>query len=240
VEPEQNEKLDDLSRKIASLYIKVKEYVIVSEKLSLGARVSVAALNELRNAFDHCMRVDAARHGLTKPGDGAEQHSFTYREKNLQKALGHVYRAGYDALDILAISKIREIETYVDSYRISTRYRVIPDYTNCVKIPFDEARRQCDDAKKGKDVEPEEINQHPAFFEEYEKALEVFMAILGIFQRYRPGLDDVEKAAREHDAAEVQKFRRQRNWALVGIAVAVALAAVGILVTVWLSRAPAS
>ena len=52
------------------------------------------------------MRADAVWHHGKKPGKGAEQDPFKYCEKNLQKSLGHVYRAGYDAFDILALARL--------------------------------------------------------------------------------------------------------------------------------------
>ncbi len=168
------------------------------------------------------------RHGGT-PGKGAEQEPFKYCEKNLQKSLGHVYRAGYDAFDILALNKIRQIDRYVDSYRVSTLHTVIADYAVRVRKIFEEAVQQCDGAKQGKDVEPESIDQHPVFFAEYKLSLEKFDSILNVFHTY-----DKDLIAVEEDASK--NYHKQRNWALWGIAATIITALIAIILTILLSR----
>ena len=231
--PEQNdEKLVVLSRQIAGLYIEVKKQVIASEKLSPGARVPVQALNELRNAFDHYMRTEAVwRHGI-KPGKGTVQDPSAYCEKNLQKALGHVYRAGYDALDVLTMNRIRQIEKYADSYQISTLHTVITDYAVRIRQPFEEAVQQCDGAKQGKDVEPEHVDLHPGFFAEYKTALKKFDSVLDVLHAYDKDLIAVEKETCMREVEAATRYRKQRNYAFVGFILAV----IGIILTIVLSR----
>ena len=234
--PEQEKQLVALSRQIVALYVEVKKHVVTSEKLSPGARVSVPALNELRNAFDHYMRAEAVwRHGVN-PGQGAEQDPLKYCEKNLQKSLGHVYRAGYDALDILALNRIRQIEKYVDSYRISTLHTVIADYAVRIRQSFEEGVQQCDGAKQGKDVEPERVDQHPVYFAEYKASLEKLDSVLRVLHSYDKDLVAVEAEANAGDTRASKDYLKQRNWALIGIAATVVTAIIAIIVTVRLAR----
>ena len=44
---------------LVQLYRRVKLYLFASEKVSGGNRISAPAINELRNAFEHHMRVAA-------------------------------------------------------------------------------------------------------------------------------------------------------------------------------------
>lgn len=240
--PEHEKYLTELSRQIVALYYEVKKHVIASEKLSPGARVSVPALNELRNALDHRMRADGVwRHGI-KPRQGTEQDPFKYCEKNLQKALGHVYRAGYDALDILALNRIRQIEKYVDSYRMSTLHTVISDFATRVRQPFEEGVGQCDSAKQGKDVEPEKVEQHPVYFAEYKVALDRLDSVLSVLHAHDKDLVAVEEDTRNReaeaaarDARTANEYLKQRNYALIGIVVTIVTAIAAIIVTIWLA-----
>lgn len=225
---EQEQQLAALSGRIVALYAEVKKHVIASEKLSPGARVSVPALNELRNAFDHYMRATAVwRHGL-KPVQGAEQDPFKYCEKNLQKALGHIYRAGYDALDVITLNRIRQIEKYADSYSVSTLHAVISDYATRVRRPFEEGVRQCDGAKQGKDVEPDKTEQHLTFFAEYRASILKLDSVLEVLHAHDKDMAAVEDEAR-------QQYRKQRDWALWGIVATVITAIVAIVITLWLA-----
>ncbi len=161
---QQDESLTRLSKQLVMLYRGVKGDVICSEKLSKRTAISAPAVNELRNAFDHNMRADAVwRHGASVP-DGVESDAFRYCEKNIEKAIGHVYRAGYDAFDIISLDKIQRIKRYLDDFRITTLHTVIDDYTGKIRKPFRAAIESCNNAKLGKDIEPREIQKHPQFY----------------------------------------------------------------------------
>ncbi|MBT3198975.1 MAG: hypothetical protein HN350_03575 [Phycisphaerales bacterium] len=212
---QENAGLTGLSKQLVTLYREVKSHVIRSEKLSQDSRISVPALNELRNAFDHNMRADAVwRHGESLP-KGVETDVFRYCEKNIEKAIGHVYRAGYDALDIIALNKIRRIKKYVDDFRITTLHTVIDDYTGKIRQPFREAIKSCNDAKLGKDVEPEEIQQHPQFFGWYTQAISILDGVLDVYESHEEDLLAVEKEVASSDQAQRDIARLQRNLAIL-------------------------
>ena len=214
---EDNDSLTALSKQLVTLYKDVKAYVISSEKLSKDSRISVPALNELRNAFDHNMRADAVwRHGEPLP-DGVESDAFTYCEKNIEKAIGHVYRAGYDALDIIALGKIRLIKKYVDSFRITTLHTVIEDYTGKIRKPFRTAIESCNDAKMGKDVEPKRIQDHPQFYGWYIQAIESLDSVLDVYESHEEDLLAAEQQVASSDQSQRDLARRQRNFAIWGM-----------------------
>jgi hypothetical protein len=236
LDPQHEQHLLGLSGQVVSLYFKVKKYVIQSEKLSSGARISIPALNELRNAYDHYMRSEAVwRHGLQLK-KGTEQDPFKYCEKNLHKALGHVYRAGYDALDIIALNRIREIERYVDSYRISTIYKVIHDYATRIRKPYTDAVKKCDEAKQGKDIEPEKTDEHPVFFAKYEAAISELDSVLEVLHNSDEGIREVEEATLKKESEAAKQYRKQRNLAIIGIGVTLIVGIIGVVVTYRLAH----
>ena len=218
---QEHDSLTGLSKQLVTLYKEVKAYVISSEKLSKDSRISVPALNELRNAFDHNMRADAVwRHGEPLP-NGVESDAFTYCEKNIEKAVGHVYRAGYDALDIIALSKIRLIKKYVDSFRITTLHTIIDDYTGKIRKPFRAAIESCNNAKLGKDVEPKRIKDHPQFYIWYVQAIETLDSVLDVYESYEEDLLAVEQEVASSDQCQRDLARRQRNFAILGMVLAI-------------------
>jgi len=97
--PRQQQSLDqDLPglRAVADLYIQAKALILYSEEVDPESRSNLQVIKELRDAFDHLMRVIVARVGnQTSPGATDPE----YCSKNIQKAIGHIYRAAFDALD---------------------------------------------------------------------------------------------------------------------------------------------
>ena len=93
---------DDLWAKLVKDYFVVKELIIKAENLEKEKRLPINAINELRNALDHIMRVLAKEFKVYDGNVNIQQ--------NLIEALEHIYRAGYDACDVIAITLLEEIE----------------------------------------------------------------------------------------------------------------------------------
>lgn len=222
---QQDESLTRLSKQLVMLYRGVKGDVICSEKLSKRTAISAPAVNELRNAFDHNMRADAVwRHGASVP-DGVESDAFRYCEKNIEKAIGHVYRAGYDAFDIISLDKIQRIKRYLDDFRITTLHTVIDDYTGKIRKPFRAAIESCNNAKLGKDIEPREIQKHPQFYSWYIQAIETLDDVLDVYESHEDDLLAVEREVASSD-------RHQRNLAIWGMIFGLLLGAISVAVSV--------
>ncbi len=128
---------------------------------------------------------------------------------------------------MLALHHVRRIETYYDSYHLTTLHTVIPDFATRIRRPFEAGIRDCEEGKNGKDVEPSD-GDHPRFFDRYLRGIERFTAILDALEARDADLDAVE-------AETAGALRRQRNLALAGIAVTVILAALGIALTLLLA-----
>ncbi len=71
--------------------------IIFCEENQEEFKTNLQIVKELRDAFDHLMRVFAVKLGMKgERGDGSIQTS-------LDKVLGHVFRAGYDTLDFATV-----------------------------------------------------------------------------------------------------------------------------------------
>ena len=211
------------------LYLQVKPYVIASEKAvaclsdeleGVGKeRLSVTAINELRNAFDHAVRAQAVLHGWIPVPTKAGLPDYDYCHINLDKAKGHVYRAGYDALDIVTTARAEEIRKIRDGLRPSTLVTVFPQYADEIRQPLDQALQLCDEAKSSKDVESDNMGQQ--YYAMYKDALGLLDSVLSKLTDSLPELAAVDTEKR-------QEYKRQRNIAII-------LAIVGIVVTILAS-----
>ncbi|MGB4062530.1 MAG: hypothetical protein WBK19_01765 [Azonexus sp.] len=112
-------------KKLAELYTQAKLLILYSEEIDPSARSNIQVIKELRDALDHLMRVVAARLGDTVPAGAGEQN---YCFKNLDKAIGHVYRAAFDALDGTVLSLREKIVEILKNYPQTVITKVIPDY----------------------------------------------------------------------------------------------------------------
>lgn len=110
---------------LADLYTQAKSLVLYSEEVDPDSRSNIQVIKELRDAFDHLMRVVAARLSDTPP-PGSNQAD--YCDKNLEKAVGHVYRAAFDALDGTMLSVKEKVVEVLEGYPLSVVTEVIPDY----------------------------------------------------------------------------------------------------------------
>ena len=117
---EERERLVEL----AELYIQAKALIIYAEEVDPESRSNIQIVKELRDAFDHVMRVVVARSSSGSPHANEEG----YGEKNLHKAIGHVYRATFDALDGTVVSLKEKLVELLDPYPLEVIKTVIPDY----------------------------------------------------------------------------------------------------------------
>jgi hypothetical protein len=81
--PEEVERI----KNIVEMYRYLKDLLIYSEELEIDT--FLPAINEIRDAFDHLMRVFAVKNGLKEENDG-------YEMRNLDASFDHIYRATYE------------------------------------------------------------------------------------------------------------------------------------------------
>jgi len=117
---QENELLEQLCRE----YIKTKELVSKAEEIDYNSGANIQINKEFRDALSHLIRVlgDIL---LTKGKKKKKEPD--YYAANIDKAIGHIYRAGYDAIDGIAIS-LRENINLISRFSSSVITHVIPNY----------------------------------------------------------------------------------------------------------------
>lgn len=111
-------------RQLGEIYNKTKTLVLWSEQVDPQSRSNLQIFKELRDAFDHWMRVVVRVN--TPTNDPSED--LKYCKTNLDKCKGHVYRAMFDALDGVALSLREGIKRNLEGYTSDVISTVMPDY----------------------------------------------------------------------------------------------------------------
>ena len=143
---EQHE-LDELYKEAIKLYFAVKRLIVKAEREDAEQRISLSAIAELRSALDHMMRAHSISCGVGSLRPELQMEPSDYCRKNLDKAIGHLYRAGYDAYDILSIRLIEDIEKCLNDVSSEAIYHVIPTASEQIMRPLIAAKQMLEDAK---------------------------------------------------------------------------------------------
>jgi hypothetical protein len=142
---------------IIELYFRVKKLIIEAENVDPEKRIPLNSVNEMRNALDHLMRVWGKKQGLIENVDV---------DLNLQQAMEHIYRAGYDACDLIAISLFEAIDGLLRDYSSRAILQVIPDFYQRIYPKLEKLRREIEEAKVIKGTLEESFS--PQYFQRYE------------------------------------------------------------------------
>jgi hypothetical protein len=175
-------------------YFEIKELIAAAEREDGEQRISISAIAELRSALDHIMRAHNVEHELISEDEISKSSGLTpkvYCKKNYEKAYAHLYRAGYDAYDCIAIGIIDEIDKLLDSVSKHALYTVIPGATDTIINPYREAKKLFTSAKIKKDVESH--NQERKQFEQYESANGQLCDILDMLNGHARTLIEFDK-----------------------------------------------
>ncbi len=124
-----NTKEIKLLEQLCKEYIKTKELVSKAEDIDRNSGANIQINKEFRDALSHLVRILGDI--LLVNGKKKKQES-DYYAVNIDKAIGHIYRAGYDAIDGIAIS-LRENINILSQFHASVITQVIPDYAEKIE-----------------------------------------------------------------------------------------------------------
>lgn len=132
------------------VYFFVKELLLYNEVIDPEGYTSPQILNELRNAYDHINR--ALRKKLNPDNPDSTKSDEEYVSQNLDKAIGHVYRACYDALDWLSLNVREEIQESLAPYSHETINTVIPNYYSGLRKEIINYEEKISQLRANKDI----------------------------------------------------------------------------------------
>jgi hypothetical protein len=121
---------------IASLYKEVKKIVLLAENENNKKEVVLSSVNEMRNALDHLMRC-------------YDEDNFDHQ---IDKAKGHLFRAGYDAYELLVIENTIIIKEVFKNYNISIITKVFPEYFSEIYPTIEKLEKKLAEVRANKKV----------------------------------------------------------------------------------------
>lgn len=159
-------------KQITLLYGKVKELIIFCEENQEEFKSNLHIVKELRDAFDHLMRVYAVKFGVKKEGtDG-------YIQISLDKVLGHVFRAGYDTLDFATIILRDKINKEVSGFSSPAIQAAIPNYYSEIRPSVESITADIIKLRNNKDIAEPSPEMFDQYFKNILKLQEMFKVIL--------------------------------------------------------------
>jgi hypothetical protein len=180
------------------LYRDAKALILYSEEIDPDSRSNLQTIKELRDAFDHLMRVVSFH---LAPDEAADRAYDGYCQKNVQKAIGHVYRAAFDALDGTVLSLRERVSDALEGYATDVIKTVIPEYWD-IKIELNRLTNAVAEHRGRKDVGRDVGKTFDSYVEDIEKLKQFHERLLHAGRE----LDEQQRA---HDRERKGASRRQ-------------------------------
>ena len=201
-------------RELTELYQVVKEIIIYCEEVD-GNMIGMPILNELRNSFDHLMRVNALHFGLKS----TEEED--YKTDNMKKAYGHLYRAGYDALDWVCLTLRGRIVGEVQDFSLETINAVFPEYYKDIRPELVDIETKIGKIRQEKDVGEKNLSN----FASYVNIMKTLKGHYKLALKKKPGMIEYEQKKEK----EKKKDRRREitTEIIIGIILALIAGAIG-------------
>jgi len=199
-------------KQITQLYGKVKELIIFCEENHEEFKSNLHVVKELRDAFDHIMRIFAVKFGIK------EEKEEKYIEINMDKVFGHVYRAGYDTLDFATLILRDKINKEVLEFSPLAIQAAIPTYYSEIRPSVESITSDIIKLRTNKDV----ANPSPEVFEAYFQNVIKLQEIVVVVRNAKPSL--IEYETKKHN----EKLENTVLKIVAGIIVGFVLAIIGL------------
>jgi len=178
-------------KKLTELYLAIKEKVIYLEEIDPDLKTPAQALTEFRDALDHIMRVLSVK--LDVRAGIPDKKKEEYITKNLSKAYDHLFRAGYDVLDMCSLIIRSKIAGELEGYEVEVINTALPEYYPIIKPGIEEITEEFVKARKGKDVGISGLENFDLYLEQIDKLKGYYKKIL----KAQPSLIEISKKTKE-------------------------------------------
>lgn len=172
LDDEEIEKLTQISK----IYVQAKALICYSEEIDPDSKSNIQVIKELRDAFDHTIRV-FHRKLLPENENSLKDYGKDYFKKNLEKVIGHVYRAAFDALDGIVLSIKYKVNVELRHIRGDIITEVFPDYYD-IKIKILELEKNVAKHREQKDIGHDIIKRYDDYVEDVEKLKDDYKRML--------------------------------------------------------------
>lgn len=208
--------------KIIELYQDLKYVTLLAEEFEWDDfKDFLQPVLEQRSALDHICRAMSVEVGMQNESDAGD-----YTSGNFEKAIGHLYRAFYDAADMLSMILREKIIDVVEGHDIECITAVCPEYYKELRPRLEQISTEIAGARNSKDIKVEAAIDH---VKSYGNLLdELRILYIGILPKV-PSLHEYtskQKQALQKQDAKQKRARVLRRWWEVALAVVSATVAV--------------
>lgn len=193
---------------VRELYVETKKVMILAENVDKDKDAYLMSLNELRNAFDHLMRILSI----------SDEKEI---EKQFSLIKDHVARAGYDTCEILALSLLEKIGQTVTLFHPDVLSNVFPQYYNEINPRFLKLQQELTQTREGKREESsmvEYVNKYARVVDELREMSRVIDLNIPALIKEKDRLEEAKKNnKKEKKGDRVVTFTFGVFFALLGI-----------------------
>lgn len=139
---------------IVKIHNLTKTLVILSEELDPNHQFYFPIIIQQRDCLEHIVRAYYAwlnPESLKESKNGIFD-SKEYIERQLEKALGHIYRAFFDAADWISILYREQISEIMSIYSLKTINTVFPNYCKKITPKIDKISMEIANIRNSKDI----------------------------------------------------------------------------------------
>jgi hypothetical protein len=194
---------------VRELYVETKKVMILAENVDKDKDAYLMSLNELRNAFDHLMRILSI----------SDEKEI---EKQFSLIKDHVARAGYDTCEILALSLLEKIGQTVTIFPPDVLTNVFPQYYNEINPRFLRLQQELTQTRDGKREESsmvEYVNKYARVVDELREMSKVIDLNIPALVKEKERLEDAKNNnKKEKKGDRLVTFSFGFFFALLGIA----------------------
>jgi hypothetical protein len=193
-----NEK--DRIKRLADAYIQAKALVLYAEEIDPSARSNIQPIKELRDAYDHIMLLAISKAYPHEAGRKLTQEECL---GNIEKAIGHVYRASFDALDGVVLSLKELIARELCRFPADILSQVLPDYWD-IKIELQRLVDQVAKYREQKSLSEGRNELLDKYFKDVDRIRRVYDRILHSGPALEEALRESGKKAKREKASQLK------------------------------------
>jgi hypothetical protein len=179
-------------KSVCTLFFRTKALILRAEELDNNSGTFLQPTQELKAALDHVMRALSREYGLTT--NGAES-SDEYIDRQLDKAMGHIYRAYFDTADWMSINFREQVGKHLEPYDHTDIAAVLPSYFKEISPRFADYARDIAMLRNEKDI----ATDGDELFNRYEALLERLGEDVRLIVRMIPALQEYSEKRRRTD-----------------------------------------
>jgi hypothetical protein len=200
---------NELWGKIVTVHNTSKALFIWCEESDIRLNSFLQPNNELKNAWEHAIRAKANELGFTaEPANNAD-----YIEANLDKVLGHEYRAFFDICDWLSVNLRKRIIDYLGPYDNEAINAVIPTYYTDIRPKYERFCSEIAKLRATKDIgKSHEIVEHVADYNG------IVLELIGQMETISASVPALEEYKRKQKSSGSKGFRKELFLVALGAA----------------------